>query len=231
MQQNKILVIDDDIELTELITSFLNRNGFTTAVHHTGDNYDARIDEFKPDLIVLDLMLPGTDGLTICRNVRHYFDGPIIMLTALSDEIDEVTGLEVGADDYLTKPVRPRVLLAHIRAQLRRQGNQDKFVSPNQVKAHNQRLVIDAGRREVTYDNQLIALTNAEFDLLWHLAQQTGVIVSRDQLHQQIFRLEHDGLDRSIDLRISRLRKKLGDDPRNPDIIKTIRSKGYLLAN
>jgi two-component system response regulator RstA len=206
-------------------------NGYEVEVEHHGENAVQSILKHKPDLIVLDLMLPGVDGLTICRQVRSDFIGPIIMLTALNDDIDEVTGLEVGADDYLCKPIKPRVLLEHIRAQLRRQTNLAKLSQQDIKTVNSGELIIDARKRIVTYHEKDIILTSAEFDLLWVLALNAGNIISRDQLHLEIFRLEFDGFDRSIDLRISRLRKKLGDDPKEPQIIKTIRNKGYLLAN
>ena len=153
------------------------------------------------------------------------------MLTALDDDIDEVTGLEVGADDYLCKPIKPRVLLAHIRAQLRRQTVLTQNSQQDVRQVSRGELVIDARKRLVTYQQKEVSLSSAEFDLLWVLSLSAGEIISRDQLHLEIFRLEFDGYDRSIDLRISRLRKKLGDDPKEPQIIKTIRNKGYLLAD
>jgi two-component system response regulator RstA len=227
----KILLIDDDVELTSLIARFLIMNGYQVEKEHNGEHAVERIANYQPDLIVLDLMLPNVDGLSICRQIRADFAGPIIMLTALNDEIDEVTGLEVGADDYLCKPIKSRVLLAHIRAQLRRNTHLLNNSQQDVKTAHSGRLIIDARKRIVTYLESEIALSSAEFDLLWVLVLNVGDIISRDQLHLEIFRLEFDGLDRSIDLRISRLRKKLGDDPKEPMIIKTIRNKGYLLAN
>ncbi len=227
----KVLIIDDDIELTALISQFLTANGYDVSIEHHGDHAKQSINEHKPDLIVLDLMLPGVDGLTICREIRHDFSGAIIMLTALDDDIDEVTGLEVGADDYLCKPIKPRVLLAHIRAQLRRQGALSQQLQQGIRKASDGELIIDSRRRVVTYQEKEISLSSAEFDLLWLLSASAGEIITRDQLHLKIFRLEFDGFDRSIDLRISRLRKKLGDDPKEPQLIKTVRNKGYLLAN
>ncbi len=231
VENEKILIVDDDVELTSLISQFLTMNGYQVEVEHNGEHAVNSIDKYQPDLIVLDLMLPGVDGLTICRMVRDDFMGPIIMLTALNDDIDEVTGLEVGADDYLCKPIKPRVLLAHIRAQLRRQTNLSNYGYQDIKTVNSGELIIDARKRIVTYQKQDIVLTSAEFDLLWVLALNAGSIISRDKLHLEIFRLEFDGFDRSIDLRISRLRKKLGDDPKEPQIIKTIRNKGYLLAN
>ena len=226
----KILLIDDDIELTQLISQFLSKNGFEVVTLHSGDHVLTEIQTLSPDLIVLDLMLPGLDGLTVCKQIRPLFHGPIIMLTALNDDIDEVTGLEVGADDYLAKPVKPRVLLAHIRAQLRRLSNQAQQQSQESILLIG-KLTINERKREVSYDNEIVSLSNAEYDLLLVLARQAGEVISRDALHREIFKLEFDGFDRSIDIRVSRLRKKLGDDPKDPQIIKTIRNKGYLIAN
>ncbi|WP_348771893.1 response regulator [Pseudoalteromonas sp. MMG013] len=226
---HRILIIDDDAELTNLISQFLTQNGYHVDVINDGNRAAERVELLLPDLIILDLMLPGTDGLSICKTIRPRFTGPIIMLTALVDDIDEVTGLEVGADDYLCKPLKPRVLLAHIRAQLRRQSNLND-VTQELKSLCDQRLKIDARSRRVTFDEQNVVLSSAEFDLLIVLADCAGTIISRDALHQKIFKLEYDAMDRSIDLRVSRLRKKLGDDPKQPTIIKTIRNKGYLLA-
>jgi len=227
---NTILIIDDDIELTQLVSQYLITNGFIVHCAHNGEKIEELITEYKPDVIVLDLMLPGTDGLTICSAIRPNFAGAIVMLTALGDDIDEVTGLEVGADDYLAKPVKPRVLLAHIRAQIRRQS---KLLIPNNgnnVCCNRQKIKIDLGSRSVENQGNEIMLSSAEFDLLWLLAKHVGTTVKREELHEQIFRLPYDGLDRSIDLRISRIRRKLGDDPKEPTIIKTVRNVGYLLA-
>jgi len=226
-----ILIIDDDTELTSLISQFLTMNGYQVSVEHNGANAITAVTHIQPDLIVLDLMLPGVDGLTICRQLKPNFVNPIIMLTALDDDIDEVTGLEVGADDYLCKPIKPRVLLAHIRAQLRRQSHFQSLSFQDIRQVSNGALTIDIRKRIVRYNENEITLSSAEFDLLWVLSMSAGNIISRDELHKEIFKLEYDGFDRSIDLRISRLRKKLGDDPREPKIIKTIRNKGYLLAN
>ncbi|WP_318782593.1 response regulator [Pseudoalteromonas aurantia] len=226
---HRILIIDDDTELTNLISQFLTQNGYHVDVINDGNRAAERVELLLPDLIILDLMLPGTDGLSICKMIRPRFTGPIIMLTALVDDIDEVTGLEVGADDYLCKPLKPRVLLAHIRAQLRRQSNLNDVTQELKLLCDN-KLKIDTRSRRVTFDEQNVVLSSAEFDLLIVLADCAGSIISRDALHQKIFKLAYDAMDRSIDLRVSRLRKKLGDDPKQPTIIKTIRNKGYLLA-
>lgn len=224
-----ILIIDDDIELTDLVSQFLTQNGYTVSVINEGSNVIKQVASMRPDLIILDLMLPGTDGLTICKAIRPSFTGPIIMLTALIDDIDEVTGLEVGADDYLCKPIKPRVLLAHIRAQLRRQSSLIEQQPTTIVSCYGE-LQIDLPNRRVKYLSQDIDLSSAEFDLLVILASSPGEIFSREQLHKRIFKLDYDPMDRSIDLRVSRLRKKLGDDPKQPKLLTTVRNKGYLLA-
>ncbi|KAF7781441.1 two-component system, OmpR family, response regulator RstA [Pseudoalteromonas rubra] len=229
--QQKILLIDDDRELTQLMSQFLQKNGYDVACYEQGNGAVARVDEYAPDLLVLDLMLPGQDGLSICRQIRGRFTGPIIMLTALVDDIDEVTGLEVGADDYLCKPVKPRVLLAHIRAQLRRHNMLVTQTSQTVRTINDGEICIDLAKRKATCGDKEVLLSSAEFELLWLLANSAGRILSRDELYRTIFKLDFDGMDRSIDLRISRLRKKLGDDPKEPKIIKTIRNKGYLIAS
>lgn len=227
---NTVVIIDDDVELTQLISQYLTTNGFNVHSFHHGRDIELIIQEFKPDVILLDLMLPGIDGLTICKNIRDNFTGIIIMLTALGDDIDEVTGLEVGADDYLAKPVKPRVLLAHLRSQLRRQTHLSPANKLQTIMCYGEQIIVDNSKRLVTVNGLSVNLSSAEFDLLWQLALQVGEIVKREELHEQIFRLPYDGLDRSIDLRISRIRKKLGDDPKEPNMIKTVRNVGYLLA-
>src|SRR5690606_2596516 len=177
----------------------------------------------------LDLMLPGEDGLSICRKVRSGgYDGPIMMLTARSDETDQVLGLELGADDYVLKPVRPRVLLARIRALLRRRETGDSQEEPQRLEFGP--LVIDKAMREAWLSERAIELTGAEFDLLWLLASNAGRILSREEIFTSLRGIGYDGQDRSIDVRISRIRPKIGDDPMHPRLIKTVRSKGYLFV-
>ncbi len=231
MPSPSILLVDDDVELAELMGQFLRQNDFLVSLCHHGDEAEAALRELQPDLLVLDLMLPGTDGLSICRAVRDEFKGPIIMLTALGDEIDEVTGLELGADDYLAKPIKPRVLLAHVRAQLRRyERDTPREGAMETAIVTSGDLSINAGRREALRGGDLIPLTSAEFDLLWLLAENQGSPVTRDELYRRIYRLEFDGLDRSIDLRVSKLRRKLGDDDLGQPFIRTVRGVGYQLV-
>ena len=223
-----ILIVDDDAELAAMISGFLSNNGLRNEVVGDGHAAIAAVAERPPRLLILDLMLPGMDGLSVCRELRPAFSAPILMLTALADDIDEVTGLEVGADDYLAKPVRPRVLLARVRALLRRSDAAAASEPERIIECGDLR--IDRGAREVECAGASIDLTAAEFELLWLLAEQRGHVVSRESLHEKTLHTLYDGLDRTIDLRISRLRRKLGDDPKQPVRIKTVRGRGYLLA-
>lgn len=227
----QILIVEDDERLAELTREYLQSNGLKVAIESDGAKAAARILREQPDLVVLDLMLPGEDGLSICRKVRPSYHGPILMLTARSDDMDQVLGLEMGADDYVCKPVRPRVLLARIRALLRRsEGGHEAVPEDNQRRLEYGVLVIDSAMREAWLREQSIELTSAEFDLLWLLASNAGRILSREEIFTALRGIEYDGLDRSIDVRISRIRPKIGDDPMHPRLIKTVRSKGYLFV-
>lgn len=225
-----ILLVEDDHKLASLTAEFLKINDFKVHIIDNGNEAIDYIANSPPLALILDIMLPGCDGLTVCRTVREHYKGPIMMLTAMDDDIDEVVGLETGADDYLTKPIKPRVLLAHLRALLRRIDSSDTENTQKSGVITAGKLIIDPHNRSVTIDGEAVHLTTAEYNLLWLLAESPGTVLSREDLHLKTFRLEYDGLDRSIDLRISRLRKKLGDDPKLPYIIKTIRGEGYLLT-
>lgn len=242
---DSILLVDDDTDLNRLVQEFLISNGFNVIVETHGDHAADLIFRLNPLLVILDIMLPGLDGLSICRSVRASFGGPIMILTALADDIDQVAGLETGADAYLAKPVKPRVLLAHIRALLRRSlnGSIDSEVenlgpllsdSPGSKNSADLlqvgRLKISAGHRTVRLDDDLLETTSGEFDLLWILANHAGEIVSRDALHQHVRGLEYDGLDRTVDQHISKIRRKLGDDAKSAAIIKSVRGVGYILT-
>lgn len=224
----RILIVEDDERLAELTQEYLIKNGLEVAVETDGSRAIRRIISEQPDLVVLDVMLPGADGLTVCREVRGQFQNPILMLTARTEDMDQVLGLEMGADDYVAKPVQPRVLLARIRALLRRSETMVTEEAPQRVEFGN--LIIDNGGRSVMLDGSPVDFTSAEYDLLWLLASNAGRILSREDIFERLRGIEYDGQDRSIDVRISRIRPKIGDDPENPKRIKTVRSKGYLFV-
>lgn len=229
-EKQRILIVEDDQRLASLTKEFLENNGYEVSVEEDGAKGAARILDGKPDLVILDLMLPGEDGLSICRKVRSDFPGPILMLTARTDDMDHVVGLEVGADDYVTKPVRPQVLLARIRALLRRTdvvvpGTEEVPTSVELSGIH-----IDSSKRQVWVRGDEAEFTSAEFDLLWMLMANAGQILSREDILGTTRGIQYDGLDRTIDVRISKIRKKIGDDTSNPQRIKTVRSKGYIFV-
>jgi two-component system, OmpR family, response regulator len=226
----RILLVEDDERLAELTAEYLTKNDLKVSIEPRGDTAEARILAEQPDLVILDVMLPGKDGFEVCRAVRPHYRGVILMLTARDEDFDQILGLEMGADDYIAKPVQPRVLLARIKALLRRlptaadgQGSETEAMVFGQFK-------ISQSTRTASLNGNSIDLTTAEFDLLWLLASHAGNVLSRDDLLQELRGIGFDGLDRSIDARISRLRKKLNDDPENPTRIKTVRGKGYLFS-
>jgi len=228
-----ILLVEDDVRLSALVVEYLQKNGLKVETEFRGDTAVERIQELHPDLIVLDLMLPGLDGFEVCKEVRPSYAGPILMLTARDEDIDQVVGLEIGADDYVIKPIQPRLLLARIRALLRR--SQSLHAMHTETKSTPQyfdfgNLTINKQSRTVSRNRKMIEFTTTEFDLLWLLASSAGQILSRDQISEALTGVEYDGLDRSIDIRISRLRKLLSDDPSNPKGIKTVRGQGYLFV-
>lgn len=229
----RILIVEDDERLAALTKDYLESNGLIVSVEGDGSRAIERIKSEQPDLVVLDLMLPGEDGLAVCRIVRPYFKGPILMLTARTEDLDQVLGLEMGADDYVAKPVRPRVLLARIRALLRRVGDSGEDVVEDAAPSSRLtfgNLVVDSSMREAWLLGESIDLTSAEFDLLWLLSSNAGRVLTREEIFNQLRGIEYDGQDRSIDVRVSRIRPKVGDDPMNPKRIKTVRSKGYLFV-
>jgi two-component system OmpR family response regulator/two-component system response regulator RstA len=224
----KILIVEDDHELATMMEDFLDGEGFQVAIESHGEVAKGRILREPFDAILLDIGLPGIDGITLCREVRSEFSGPILVVTARGEEIDEVVALEVGADDYMAKPVRPRALSARLKSHLRRKELVPTVHACSRIDAAG--LHIDASNRTVELHGQSIVLTTAEFDLLWYLAERAGNVVERSDIYQSIIGIPYDGMDRSIDLRVSRLRKKIGDDPHHPERIKSIRGVGYLLA-
>jgi DNA-binding response OmpR family regulator len=226
-----VLLVEDDQRLAELTSRYLQQNGLSVSIECRGDEAMARFNAERPRLVLLDLMLPGKDGLTICRELRATFSGPILILTAKDADIDQVIGLEAGADDYVAKPIDPIVLLARIRALLRRaEGSREPRSGAAAGEISIGSLRLSTGSRQAWLDDTEIALTTHEFELLSLLALHAGTILSRDEIYKRMRGIEYDGLDRSIDGRISKLRRKLGDDPLAPRRIRTIWGKGYLLA-
>ncbi len=227
----RILLVEDDARLAQHVRTFLERHGFRVHVEHRGDDALTRFDPTAQDVLVLDWGLPGVDGLSLCRALRPRFSGPIVLLTARQGAASEVAALEAGADDYLAKPVRPRVLLARLLTRLRTSVQVDAPSSPTPAAdpvAALPGLEVDTHRREVRVDGRLVSLTTAEFDLLRYLVAAAGRVVSRDELSLALRGVPHDGLDRTVDLRVAHVRRKLGDDPRAPRWLKTVRGAGYL---
>jgi DNA-binding response OmpR family regulator len=222
-----IILVEDDLRLAELVSRYLDSNGFRVTVIARGDQVAAQVRRDPPDLIILDLGLPGEDGLSICKQLRPAFANPILILTARDNDIDHVLGLELGADDYVVKPVEPRVLMARINALLRRSGVR---VAAERKTLRFGRLHINAAARSVTLDGRCVALSSNEFDLLAHLAAHAGEVQSREALFQHLYRREYDGADRMLDIRISHLRRKLGDVTEGAERIKTVWGHGYLFV-
>lgn len=223
-----IVLVEDDLELAELTKERLEREGYSVQHEENGELGRDTIVDSQPDLVVLDIMLPGIDGFEVCKQVRPDYAGPILILTARDEDLDEILGLELGADDFVTKPVKPRLLLARIRALLRRARMEPEARIQEKVSIGG--LTVDASRREAIVDDVEMDLTTTEFDLLWFLATHTGQVVSRQDIYQALFQYDYDGLDRSVDVYISRLRNRLGDQPASPHYIKTVRGVGYLMA-
>jgi len=230
--QDHILIVDDDAEIRSLLGDYLRKNGYKASVAADGKAMWTALARGKVDLVVLDLMLPGEDGLTLCRRLRADSDTPVIMLTARGEETDRIVGLEMGADDYLAKPFSPRELLARIKNVLRR------FRSlPRSLRADDARTIAFAGwrldvlaRHLVSPEGVVTSLSGAEYQLLKIFLSHPSHVLSRDQLMVLSKGREADPSDRSIDIQVSRLRHRLGDDSSDPQIIKTVRGHGYVLA-
>lgn len=224
-----ILIVDDDPEIRRLVAALLSREGFDVRTAENGIAMDDILHKVRPDLIILDLMLPGEDGLSICRRMRFEGAFPILMLTAKSDEMDRVIGLEIGADDYVSKPFGPRELLARVRALLRR--TQSQPFQPVGRRYSFDRFVIDLDARQVIGENgALAALTSAEFDLLTCFVLRPRRVLSRDQILDWTHGRSADPLDRTVDILVSRLRKKLENLSPGNTLITTVRNGGYLLT-
>ncbi len=224
-----ILLVEDDRRLAELTAEYFRQNGLSVALESRGDRAIARFRDERPRVVLLDLMLPGADGLSVCRELRQIFDGPILMFTARDSDIDQVIGLEAGADDYVAKPVDPMVLLARTRALLRRT---ERTAPPAETRTDIVLggLRVSDASQQVWLDGEEVELTTQEFELLCLPARNAGKVLSRKEIFRSMRGIEYDGLDRSIDGRVSKLRRKLGDSATRPARIKTVWGKGYLLV-
>jgi two-component system OmpR family response regulator len=227
-----ILIVDDDVEIRSLLSQYLVKNGLRATAAADGRGMWQALDGGRVDLIVLDLMLPGDDGLTLCRNLRAKSDIPVIMLTARGEETDRIVGLEMGADDYLAKPFSARELLARIKAILRRARSLPENLQPDSARRIRfADWVLDTAQRQIiSAANVATPLSGAEYRLLRIFLSHPNRVLNRDQLVDLTQGKEADPLDRSIDVQVSRLRNRLGDDPREPRLIKTVRGEGYVLA-
>jgi len=220
--KNHILMVDDDVDLNALVKEYLAKFGHKLVTVTTAARGMAELRRERPDLIILDIMLPDTDGLTLCREIRTEFDIPIIMLTARGEVAARVLGLELGADDYLSKPFEPRELVARIQSVIRRSESRQ-----NQDVLQSDGLSLEKQTRKVSLDGRDLGLTTMEFELLCVLMDSHGRVLSRNRLIERLRGIDADVYDRSIDMLVSRLRDKLGDDSHTPRFIKTIRLTGY----
>jgi DNA-binding response OmpR family regulator len=222
-----VLYVEDDDRLASLTARYLESHGMTVVVVSNGADAVPQALKLRPDVVLLDLMLPNVDGLEVCRRLRTRVDTPIIMVTAHGDEPDRVLGLEGGADDYLTKPFSARELVARIRAQTRRARGQ---LGPRARRVAVGDLHLEPQSMRATMGGRELALTSYEFSLLRALAERAGQVLTRERLMDLVRGSAEEAFDRSIDVHISHLRQKLGDDPRSPRLLKTVRGVGYMLA-
>jgi two-component system OmpR family response regulator len=223
----RIVYVEDDERLARLTTQYLNTHQIDVTLVPRGDLAVAEVMRVRPDVVLLDLMLPGIDGIDVCRQLRQRCDVPIIMVTARGEEADRVVGLEGGADDYVVKPFQSRELLARIRAQARRGRGES---GPRVDRLELGTMTIDAATMEVTVRGEAVSLTTNEFALVHALAERAGRVLGREQLLQLVHGTADEAFDRSIDVIISRVRQKIEEDPRNPRLLKTIRGAGYMLV-
>ena len=225
----QVLLVEDDERLSSLIRQYLTKHNFIVHRLSSGEKLLQHVQTSPPDILLLDVMLPGENGFALCQKIRPYYSGPLLFMTAKNDDFDQVFGLEIGADDYIIKPVEPRVLLARINALLRR--HQDPVSSSHSHhKLQYGQLIIDCSTRSAHLKGEDVQLTSHEFDMLWKLAESPSTLVDRTTLYREVIGREYDGLDRSADVRISRLRKKLQDNTQHPYRIKTIWGKGFFFV-
>lgn len=225
----RAVLVEDDEKICALLSSYLQNHNFEVTSVNDGADAAVIIIEQQPDIVILDLMLPNADGFSIYRQIKSSFSGKILFLTASEDDMDQVAALEMGADDFVNKPVQPRVLLARLRMLLRRKDDRQIVLSEPQLRIFGE-LQLDNSRKQCQLNNQNIKLTSSEFDLLWLLASHAEEILTREFLVKTLRGIEYDGIDRSMDNKVVVLRKKLGDNPALPRKIITVRNKGYLFV-
>jgi two-component system, OmpR family, response regulator len=225
-----VLVVDDDAELRALLSEYLGRNGFRVSVARDGREMRQILEASNPDIVVLDVMLPGEDGLALCRDLRAHSNLPVMMLTARGDEVDRIVGIEMGADDYLAKPFNPRELLARMKGILRRARSLPAAGSESQRLRFAGWVLDLAARHLVAPDGVVLPLSGTEFRLLQIFVTHPNRVLDRNQLMDLTLGREATPFDRAIDVQVSRLRQRLKDDAREPRIIKTVRNGGYVLA-
>ncbi len=232
MKQDHLLVVDDDGELRDLLRDYLGQAGFRVTAVADGRQMQRVLDNARFDLVILDVMLPGEDGLALCRKLRAISRIPILMLTARGDEVDRIVGLEMGADDYLSKPFNPRELLARVKSILRRAGSLPENMADEDVRSfHFLGWILDTRLRQLLSPAGVVVdLSGAEYKLLRTLLEHPNRVLSRDQMLEFTQGREAGAFDRAVDVQVGRLRRKLGDDPREPRLIKTVRNEGYVLA-
>ncbi|MFY2508508.1 response regulator [Vibrio pectenicida] len=228
-----LFIVEDDAKLRSMLAEYFVNHDFDVTTFEDGNSAVNAIVEQQPKILLLDLMLPGTDGLTICRQIRTKYSGQVLMLTASDDDFDHVAALEIGADDFVSKPIKPRVLLARIRMLLRRSVN-NELSFDSELKTVNTlsygELSLNRDRKICLLNDEQINMPDSDFDLLWLLASSPDQVLSRDTLTKTLRGIEYDGLDRTMDNKIVSLRKKLGDSSATPKRIITVRGKGYLFV-
>jgi two-component system OmpR family response regulator len=232
MKQDHLLVVDDDAELRNLLREYLGQAGFRVTAVADGRQMQRALDAARFDLVILDVMLPGEDGLSLCRRLRAGSRIPILMLTARGDEVDRIVGLEMGADDYLSKPFNPRELLARVKSVLRRAVSLPENLADEDVRRFRfADWTLDTHTRQLRSPNGVVVdLSGAEYKLLRMLLEHPHRVLTRDQMLEFTQGREANAFDRAVDVQIGRLRRKLGDDPREPRLIKTVRNEGYVLS-
>lgn len=227
------MLVEDDEKLANDTKEYLERYQYEVLVDYRGDTAVERILREKPDFVILDNMLPYKDGKSICKELRPHFNAPIIIVTAHQDEVEEIVMLEIGADDYLVKPIKPRNLLARIRNLLDRYeriAREANAETSQKLSVHGS-LQLDVQKRVAIVDGRIVNLTSCEFDLLSYFFANQGVTLTREEIYRQMRGIDWDGTDRSIDLRVSRLRSKIDDNGKSPRFIKSVRGTGYMLIN